>query len=352
MDVRLPCATFVGLTCVDFIADVQSCPAEDTEVRATSSRRVVGGNSANSARVAAALGLNVTLLTPLGDTSTDDASSFARATLEASGIAVVADLLDAGVSIPVSFITAAADSGSRTIVSCKEPRYRNIRASCVARSMNTEERGASSGGSGTSSWLHFEGRDGVELRRCVQNAIEERGGDDDSHPGSQSTISLELEKTSMGRGVDLVALIPLVDVVFISSDFAQHLGHPDCEVCVGAVCRKMRDGGIAVCAWGAAGAAAARNVKEEEEGGATPHICRAMPEETAIEPVDSVGAGDAFNAAFIAARLHGAGVDDALTAAVRVASAKVRTRGFSGVHRAQLREEEWSAAVLPAAPKV
>lgn len=64
--------------------------------------------------------------------------------------------------------------------------------------------------------------------------------------------------------------------------------------------------------------------------------------------VDSVGAGDTFNGAFVAARLRNATVGDALRVACVVAGAKVGRVGFSG-----LAYPDASAlrAVLPPLPR-
>ncbi len=60
-----PQAVFVGLVCVDMVAEVAALPEEDTEVAGLSLRQAVGGNAANSSWVAAALGLQSTLLAPM-----------------------------------------------------------------------------------------------------------------------------------------------------------------------------------------------------------------------------------------------------------------------------------------------
>ena len=44
-----------------------------------------------------------------------------------------------------------------------------------------------------------------------------------------------------------------------------------------------------------------------------------------VEPVDTTGAGDAFNAAFLRALLRGSGVDDAARFAVGLATSLVAT---------------------------
>ena len=244
-----PSVVFVGLACVDFIAEVPRLPAEDTEVRATGMRQAVGGNSANSSRVAARLGLDARLFAPFGDAS-DPSGAFALKDLRAQGVRVVEDRIEA--PIPTSFITVAANTGSRTIVSCKHPLYRNVSAAAFEKSLLAGEllpkcyiegdvETDSGDAPGTSesetpaAWIHFEGRDGPDVAQCVQTARR-------ICPGRSTTISLELEKLAEGREESLMAIVPDVDVTFISSEFARGLGCTSAAAAAKRVCSRMRDG--------------------------------------------------------------------------------------------------------------
>ena len=345
-------AAFVGLVCLDHVAEVPHCPVEDTEIRATAVRRCVGGNAANSARVAAALGIDAALLTTMAFASAADPSStFAAAELEACGVEVFVDPI--GAAIPTSFITVATDTASRTIVSCKAPQYRSVSYGAFAAAHDLLVRPRDESALAPPAWLHFEGRDGDDVRRCVEDARRRSAT-------SAVTISLELEKTSAGRAASLVALLPLVDVAFVSSTFARHLGYANATSCVAALHSALRrPGAVAVCAWGSAGAALAAagtagagvmsvhvSVADALAAGATVRSGDGEGVEGRdCAVVDSVGAGDAFNAAFIAASLHGATRSEALSAAVRVATLKVRRRGFGGVRREQLGEAAWGGHV-------
>ena len=347
-----PRVAFVGLVCVDHIAEVPRCPDEDTEIRATSVRRCVGGNAANSARVAAALGIDAALLTTMASAAHPSSSSaFAAAALEECGVELFCDRI--GAAIPTSFITVAANTASRTIVSCKSPLYRSVSFAAFesAHDVLLRARDDSGGARTPPAWLHFEGRDGDDVRRCVEDARCRAAT-------SAATISLELEKVSAGRASSLVALLPLVDVAFVSSAFARHLGYANAAACVGGLRSALRcPGAVAVCAWGSAGAAlGAAEGAAGAAGGATTTVHVTVADAVAAGAgasggggdageravVDSVGAGDTFNAAFIAASLHGATRAEALSAAVRVATLKVRRRGFGGVRREQLAEGAWA----------
>lgn len=254
---------FIGLTCVDYIAEVNQLPKEDTEVRSNGFRQTVGGNAANSARVAAALGQKVTLLTPLTKLELNDPSSlFAESQLKVDGVKIIKDNIEA--PIPTSFITASKSTGSRTIVSCKDSRYRNVSADTFQYTLH---QGKIIDDATDRIWVHFEGRDGREIHKCItiinswrtqnkkflhQNSstikhnscyknkrdIAKDYSDIGQNKASEDyfitvyntlIVSLELEKPSEGRGSSLVELIPEVDVVFLSSVFAKFLGLYFCK---------------------------------------------------------------------------------------------------------------------------
>jgi sugar/nucleoside kinase (ribokinase family) len=74
---------------------------------------------------------------------------------------------------------------------------------------------------------------------------------------------------------------------------------------------------------------------------AGPDGIRVIRAEPAV-PVDTTGAGDNFNAGFLAARLDGASLDDALARAV--ASGSISVGGWSGTGRMATRDEAVAAA--------
>ena len=125
-------------------------------------------------------------------------------------------------------------------------------------------------------------------------------------------ISVDL---GYGDGVDeLEALAPHVDVVFLSASAAPDLTEGE------LVTRALRAGApLVVVTLGAAGSLAASGDRR--------WTADAVPVEQVI---DSLGAGDAYIAAFIAARTDGAQVDEAMRAGARAGAAACTQWGLTG----------------------
>jgi ketohexokinase len=75
-----------------------------------------------------------------------------------------------------------------------------------------------------------------------------------------------------------------------------------------------------VCAWGSAGAAAYRNEQL--------YVSASFPPEKII---DTLGAGDTFNAAFICCQVKQMDVAQSLQTACRVAGYKIGSKGFKNI---------------------
>lgn len=130
------------------------------------------------------------------------------------------------------------------------------------------------------------------------------------------TVSVEIEKP---RPV-LKELLVLGDVVFISKEFAHYSGVVAKEEAIQHFMPLVKHGAIVVCAWGADGAAAGMDGRS--------FSCDAFPPG---HIVDTLGAGDTFNAAFIYGRLGAMDVQKSLQFANFVAGCKVGQKGFRGI---------------------
>ena len=148
-------------------------------------------------------------------------------------------------------------------------------------------------------WIHFEGRNVANVLEIL-DALTEL----DHKP----TVSIELEKARE----EMLKLAPFADVLFISKEFAEFQSCADMENSVVHFRSLLKNpNAIVVCAWGDKGAAAS-----SLEGVFT---SRAFPPD---ELVETLGAGDTFNAAFIFAMREKHSIQKCLEFACRVAGAK------------------------------
>ncbi len=332
-----------GIATLDIVNTVPAYPEEDAEIRASSHEIRRGGNAANTAVVLAQLEHAVRWLGVLSD----DAN--ARCICEAMSSAGV-DHRDApvvkGGAAPTSYVTLSRQTGSRTIV-----HYRDL------RELSYEDFARV--GLEDLDWLHFEGRNVDVLPDMIREARRRAPG---------VPISVEVEKPRPGIEVAAAA----ADVILCSRVYAQSLGFddggsflaaaagseglftngaeagaPQWNVTGGAGERTepstgedagagggRKPGrprpGIGVgrrtvfCAWGDNGAWV------RDETGAIHHEPPYLPPSV----IDTVGAGDVFNAGVIHGLLTGDDVRHTLAQANRLAGKKCGRRGFTGLNRA------------------
>jgi ketohexokinase len=257
-------------------------PAEDSEVRARAQDRRMGGNAANTAIVLAQLGV---LSGWAGNLAPDAALiewTFDDYRVDTSA----ATRLSHGVT-PTSYVLLSAATGSRSIV-----HYRDLpefRAADFER-IDLDRF----------DWVHFEGRAVDELGRMMERARQVSG----------LSVSLEVEKVRPG----IESLFDSADLLLCSHDYARSQGHADAP----ALLRSLPMGVRATCTWGAHGAWAV------DVSGEVIHV--AAPRIESV--VDTLGAGDLFNAVMIDGVSRGFALTDALERAVKRASAQCACEGL------------------------
>lgn len=287
-----------GIATLDIINTVDHYPAEDEELRASARRISAGGNALNAARVLAGLGHRAELLALLAD---DDGGGRIRAELDAERVGHRYAPLAASVT-PTSYVALSAANGSRTIIHYRdlpELRYAHFRAVPIERF----------------DWLHFEGRNVAETEAMLRHARKRL---------LDQPISLEIEKPRP----DIERLMPYADVLIFSRAYALARGHTQAAELLAAM-RPHAPRASLVCAWGEAGAwALATNRQLAREAVHAPAV-------KAGQTVDTLGAGDAFNAGLIAALATGATLDEALARAVALAGHKVTAHGFAHLGKAR-----------------
>jgi len=286
----------VGLVCLDLVTVVDHFPKEDTDMRSSAQYKVRGGNANNSCRVLAELGFPATFLGSLagqGDVDTD----FVLHGMEKDGVQVsLACPRHEGHICPNSVVLASSSSGSRTIVHTNlglpELTLQDL------QKVQLEDF----------SWVHLEGRNREKLILMLDYLAKE----------NSVRVSVEVEK--VGRNFE--DFIPLADVVFVSKDVAKWHGCADMESAISEFRPKLRQGASLVVAWGECGAAA-WNLKEGLV------ISPAFPPPGGV--VDTLGAGDTFNATVIGCLASKMGLASSVRAACQVAGMKVGMRGFKGL---------------------
>lgn len=278
----------VGIATLDIINRVSRYPAEDVEVRALDQRRVRGGNATNTLVVLSQRGHACSWAGVLAD---EPDSQPILADLRAHHIDLSPCTYHAGGKVPTSYVTLSAETGSRTIVHYRDlPEY-------AASAFSRLDLSAY-------DWVHFEGRNVDQLGPMLSRARD-----------AGVRCSLEVEKPREG----IEALFALPDLLLFSRAYAEQRRFTDGPAFLAAVAPV---GTAAYCAWGDRGAWL------REASGAVQH-CPAF-EPTRI--VDTLGAGDVFNAGVIDARLHGLASEDALVHACRLAGRKCGQEGFTGLH--------------------
>lgn len=278
----------VGIAVLDLINEVAAYPAEDDEVRALAQRRVRGGNVTNSLAVLAQLGHSCQWVGTLGD---DAAADSILADLADQGIDASQAVRIRGGATPTSSILVSRATGSRTIV-----HFRDLPELTADAFEQVSLQGV--------AWVHFEGRNPVQTRRMIDRVRRE---------APDVPISVELEK----RRPEIDALLDGPRVLLAGRAFARAGGFDAPDAFLEDLAR-CTDAALCIVAWGAQGAAyLARGGRVEQ-----------VPAYAPPKVVDTLGAGDVFNAGVIDALLRGCTAAEAVSAAVQLAGLKCGHAGL------------------------
>jgi ketohexokinase len=276
----------VGGVTVDQILVVDQYPVEDEKMRCQAHHRRRGGNAANTAVMLSRLGHDVAWAGNVGD---DDLGRWVRADLSRWDVDISLAHQVAGVT-PTSYVLRSTASGSRTVVHHR--MLPELPASALPGDRLADF-----------DWVHFEGRDAHEIGAMI-------GEVDAAAPTTRT--SLEVEKARPG----LEELFPGVDLLLFSKGYIRDRGMTP-EQCFTAVHADAPDA-LLVCAWGGDGAFA-RDLSGQV------HSSPAFPP---ARVVDTLGAGDVFNAAVLHGLLSGSPLASALDDACMLAAEKCAHEGF------------------------
>jgi len=279
MGAMAPLVVCVGLTTIDVVQQVVELPRANAKIVAHGLRVDVGGPAANAARVAAALGCQVRLVTALGGS---DLADLARNRLD--GIEIV-DVAPADHQVPVSTVLVTPD-GARAVVSRNATglTQQTLPSSEIVRDADVV--------------LH----DGHLVDASTALAAL-----------SASPIHL-LDGGSWKPGLQM--LLPSLDVAVVSADFALPGHSPEQaldDLAGYGIPRLARTHGAQPVVYAVA-----------ERPGELP-----VPD---VKAVDTTGAGDVLHGALAAHLAEGLGFVEALRQAIDLASRSVTGRGVLAWH--------------------
>jgi ketohexokinase len=290
----------VGVATLDIINEVAAWPSEDDEIRALAQRIARGGNAANTLVVLSQLGHTCAFA---GALASDAQSEVILADLHGAGVETATCVRHPRGGTPTSYVALSRAAGSRTIIHHRDlPEL--TAAEFAAIDLDAFD------------WVHFEGRNPAEtavmLSECRRRPT--------------LTISLEVEKPRPG----IEALLEWPHVLIFSRAYALASGFTDPRAFL-AEQRGRTSAERLILPWGAQGAYGL-----DGDGG----LCHSPGQPPAIL-VDTLGAGDVFNAALIDGLLTQLALEEVLARSNRLAGYKCGRPGLAGLVAAARADWGW-----------
>jgi ketohexokinase len=277
----------IGIATLDIINGVDGYPAEDAKVRALAQSIRRGGNTANTLTVLARLGHHCALAAALAD---DPDSRYVREDLAAHAVGIAPCRVFAGARTPISYVVHNLRNGSRTIVHHRDlPEYPFEAFLRIDLSHY--------------DWCHFEGRNSEDALKMLRHVK--------AH--NHLPCSLEVEKPRPG----IERLFDHVDLILFGREYAQTQAESP-QAFLRAMRQRLGGRIDLICAWGEDGAYGM------DRSGIEVHSPAFPPPAV----VDTLGAGDTFNAGIIDARLRGEPLAAMLAHGCRLAGEKCGVEGF------------------------
>ncbi len=284
----MPSILLTGISTLDIINKVDGYPVEDSEVRASEQAVRTGGNACNSAKVLRQLGASVSLLS---NTADDLSAEFILSELNQQKINLSLCPVENNSFTPTSYITVNTRNGSRTIV---HHRQLNELSASYFNQLILDQF----------DWLHFEARNCEQLKVMLVHAAQ-----------FKKTISIEIEKPR----AHLDNILDFADVLFISRPYAESQGFKTPEECLKHF-SGIYPNTIITCTWGEQGAWAYDTAEIIHQ-----------PAYKISKPIETLGAGDTFNAGFIASRIKNNSVKKSLAFACQLAANKCQQTDFNNL---------------------
>lgn len=277
----------IGIATLDIINTVDGYPNENTETRALSQQQTRGGNASNTLTVLSQLDHDCFFAGILID---EPDGQLIQQDLAACNINTSTSKHLAKGKMPTSYISHNQRTGSRTIVhhrDCPEYSFADFKEIDFS----------------SFDWIHFEGRNVAETV-LMFNWL------DTHYP--QLTYSVEIEKPRP----DIELLFDGPDLLLFSQHYAEAQGYNSASSLLQSLPPNM----TATCAWGEHGAWAKNNADIIHSP--------AYPPETIV---DTLGAGDTFNAGLISALIQQNRFELALIQACQLAGKKCGQTGLKNL---------------------
>lgn len=276
----------IGIATLDIINTVDSYPDEDSELRAVAQTQTRGGNATNT----------LTILSQLGHQChwggvliNESDSQFILDDLAASNINISAcKHLPTG-KMPTSYITVSQQTGSRSIVhhrDCPEFSFDDFKRIDLSQF----------------DWIHFEGRNIDDTLLMLQHLKQH-------YPNIPCSVEIEKPRPNIEQLFEYATVLM----------FSQHYSHAKGFESATDLLNSLNNI-TATCTWGEQGAWAV------DKSGI--HHSKAKIPTTII---DTLGAGDTFNAALIHSLIDNNDLQHALDNACKLASHKCGQYGFANL---------------------
>ncbi|XP_005998751.1 ketohexokinase isoform X1 [Latimeria chalumnae] len=289
----------IGLVCLDIISVVERFPEEDSDTRCLSQRWQRGGNASNSCTVLSLLGVPCAFM---GSLAPGRVADFVLDDLSRYSIDVCHLMAHSDCAFPASIVISNVTNGSRTILhmnrNLPDVTAEDFQKVDLSRYM----------------WIHWEGRNASEQVKMIKRVEEHNAA---LPVEERISVSVEIEKTRE----ELYQLFAHGDVVFISKDVARRFGFHSAPEALKGLYGRVKKGACLICAWADKGADALG------PDGVLLHSDAFPP--TAL--VDTLGAGDTFNASVIFCLSRGKSLQEALTFGCQTAGKKCGIQGYDGI---------------------
>jgi ketohexokinase len=301
----------VGLLCADIVSYVPKFILEDSDQRCLKQTWERGGNAANNATVLARLGSPVEFL---GTLAQDHLLEFFKEDMTKLGIHFSNCPIFKNYQTPTSIVISSVETGSRTIIH-NNGGLPELTFDYFKGTIQLDQY----------KWVHIEGRNPEELLKILEyireynNKATTEVSEGLNYKKRKLPVSIEVEKARK----PLAKLLQYADVAFVGREFAELHGAKNFKEAAILGTSLVQKGTLVICPWGDQGAAyCIAGDKPEIE------TVEAFPPD---KIVDSLGAGDTFDASVIHALSQGLDIRSSIRFGCKVAGGKLSVHGFTHV---------------------